>query len=415
MSRYFFMAWGLLGRGRRNIRRFILGALGIGLSLVPLIFVDQVAEGMIEGITSRFVALGGGAVRLYAVSDGGPASLEPARAAIDGRADLGTAYPVYEGIGILGKGSDKAGVAVKGLPSHVTELDRDFGRFMEIIDGSFDLSGRNDVVLGKAVAQQLGLTLGDRCVLLLPATSESGRDILRPTFLTVSGIAFTGYHELDRLTVYVSTERARSFSSGEWYLSVQGAGRDAGALQRGLRREFGEDFVVRRWDQIHGGLIAGFEGTRRMLFVIMALVVLVAGVNISSNLVHLVSENAKEVAVLRSTGTTGRQILGVFFLMGAMLGITGTAIGSLIGVVLALSINDLLGALEGLGRAIEGISQSGVNPIDLSFYLDTIPITLTPAEVLLPAAWCLLVCLVGAMIPSGRAAAIRPHRVLSRY
>jgi lipoprotein-releasing system permease protein len=183
---------------------------------------------------------------------------------------------------------------------------------------------------------------------------------------------------------------------------------------------------VYSWYQLEKASYKSFQTTRALLLFIMALVVAVAAVNVSSSLVMVVLEKTPEIAMLKAMGAGPWEIGLGFTVTAAATGLAGTALGLALGALVAVNINALLAGLERLlnlaGRAAF-ILLSPLLPLppppavrlfNAEFYLEQIPVSLSFRELAAVAAATMLLAVLAAWLPARRAGGIRPLEVLRR-
>ena len=251
---------------------------------------------------------------------------------------------------------------------------------------------------------------------------------------TVAGVVSSGYRDLDRLWVFVPLSRAQRIIPDETATDLVGVKVDYPRalpnplFNRGLtglgRREqreemlaaveevvsiFDAGWLVYDWYSAERGRYVSFLTSRNLLTVVMAMVVIVAVVNISSALVLLVVEKEQEIAILRATGVSSRDVAFTFVAAGFFIGVMGALIGAMAGLLVAININQIL---RGIETVLSGVTGQAVDVFNPEFYLSTIPVEVQ----FLPAAGAVFLVLVlsltAAIIPARRAARIPPDRIL---
>ena len=417
----------LFGR-RGRLSPYLLGSvLGIALSLVPLIVVLEVADGMIAGITRRYLEVG---TYHAQVSLPETTSAEELAAILESlRAQPAVRYAMVErqGLGLAAAAGGRSAVTIRAVAPEVYAEDEGFRRYFRLEAGSFDLQTPGSILLGRELGQRLGAGVGDRVRLL---TLRGGaRSVPLVTAFTVRGVFSTGYQELDKLWVYVP------LAAAERLLGGSGASRFIGLklddpftdLERKLARlALPGEAQVYSWYQLEKANYKSFQTTRALLLFIMALIVAVAAVNVSSSLVMVVLEKTPEIAMLKAMGA-GPLDIGLAFTVTALAtGLAGTALGLAGGAVLALNINALLAGLErainAAGRAAFALLAPAVRLprppairlFNTEFYLESIPIDLRFRELAVIAAATLLLAVLAAWLPALRAGRVRPLDVLRR-
>jgi lipoprotein-releasing system permease protein len=424
--------------------------LGVGLSLVPLIVVIHVAGGMIEGITRRFIEAGTYHIQVTPRDDEaeGIEGLAKELASLDG---VVHAEVERTGLALLNSESGRTGAAVRAVDPDIWQQDLRFRSYVSVTDGVFDLAGGDSIVLGREVASELDLAVGDEARLVTFRALPGGGYLPRVSRFTVSGIVSTGYQDLDRLWVFISYQRGRRIlapgSSREFIgfkiehpfglpnalfgesglLNMSGgvSASDRAAareLYREIRTRTGGNYWVRSWFDVERSRYMSFRTTKNLLSFIMLLIVLVATVNISATLVMMVLEKRSEIAILKSTGTSPQGIQLIFVIGGFLTGVAGALLGIVVGIVVTMHVNEILlffesavNALLGLGQALGGSASTSFEIFNADFYLETIPIRLQYGDLFLVATATIGLSTLVSLFPARRAAGIRPLDVLQKH
>jgi lipoprotein-releasing system permease protein len=418
-------------RASNKATKHLIGAiLGIGLSLVPLITVIQASGGLIEGITRRFIEIGSYHLQVKTYSPVEEEQRQAALKMIANTAGVTHAFPVVFGEGLVYSPSGKTGVSVRSLPGDYYRSDAGIAEYLSIEAGEFQLESRQDAMLSAQVAEKLNVKVGDR-VRLLTAKPMPGRaPILRPSFFTVKGVFSTGYYELDALSMYIPVDTGKVLfdEPGNYTIGVKldNPYQNAGNTAQELLKRLSNNWYVYTWYSLERPMLDSFRTTRNLLIFVMALIVLVATVNISSSMIMLVLEKEPEIAMLKSVGVAPGTITKSFLYTGIWLGTVATVVGISIGLVAAVNINALLTGLElGLNSLnhlvrvlfspfFEGESER-IKVFDESFYLETIPIRLEFVEIFLTGAGALLASTLAAYFPARRAGKIKPLEIFRKH
>jgi lipoprotein-releasing system permease protein len=427
----FFLGWRML-RGRGGTARYLRGAvLGIALSLVPLVVVMEVSTGMINGITARLLEVGTYHFQIPLPPSTSEEKLAEIAASVGGVPEVVAAIPERQGTALLVSAHGAAGVNIRCVPSDVFAQDPGFRSFVAIKAGSADLTRPNSLLVSSALAASLGIAPGDTVnVLTTYGAGMSGLPRLTP--LRTVGIYETGYQDLDKTLAYaplavaarVLSPRASRALIG---VKVRDPFVDLAPIARDLAAAAGGDIRVATWSEIEYARLASFRTTKALLLFIMALVVAVASVNVSSSVIMIIFERRHDLGILKSVGAGPRSLSLSFLLSGFTTGLLGTALGIVTGLLLAVNINEVIGGLEWIVNrvlALATLARSSFVPsapalggftlFNSAYYLKSIPIKINPGEVIAAAVATLLLSALASYVPATRASRIRPLDILRK-
>jgi lipoprotein-releasing system permease protein len=416
------------GRGSRHLRGAVVG---IALSLVPVVVVLVVADGMIEGITARYIEIGTYHLQAQVRSPLSREELSLYAEAFSGVPGVTGAYHERQGFGLVSAAGGRSGATVRAVPPTLYEQDQGLARYMRFLQGSFDLSDPGAVLIGSGLAESLGVSLGDR-VTLVTMRNVPGRPFVpRLEQLTVRGVFSTGYHELDSLWVYIPIEKGLRVldPSASWDLIGIKTDRPFDGLtgvQAAVARLGGVDFRIATWYDLEKSQYMSFQTTKTLLLFIMYLIVCVAAVNISSSMVMLVIEKRQEIGILKSIGASPRGIERVFMAAGLVIGIMGTGLGITAGLLAAVNINGIIRMFETVLNAAASVIRNVLSPtaamgngdiriLNPAFYLETIPVNPDAGSLIGIAAFSIALSTFVSYFPARGAGKIRPLDVLRKY
>ncbi len=380
-----------------------LSMLGLILGVALLIVVLSVMNGFDREMRGRILAL----VPQLTVTPWSENEEWPALAQrLQQHPEVEAAAPFVQLNAMLVKGQQMLPVLAYGL---LPEREREVSRLQEYVDLDLlqsDVSGL-PVVLGRAVAEKLGLAVGDSVNAAVPQPRAAGSQI-RFRRLTVVATVSTGT-ELDQNLLLLHLNQARELQDDSASVGVRLRLADVFAAPRvgwELRNNLDRFYLVQDWTQQFGNMYEAIQLSRRLVAIMLLAVVAVAVFNIVSTLVMVVNDKQGDIAILRSQGATPRQILQVFLIYGAVIGFVGAGLGAGLGVGLSLAVTDLVAGVERL-LGIQFL-HSDVYPIS---YL---PSDLRWPDALLVAGVSYLMSLLATLYPAWRASKVAPAEAL-RY
>jgi lipoprotein-releasing system permease protein len=427
----FFFARRLLG-GRAGTARYLRGAvLGIAISLVPLVVVLEVSSGMINGITARLLEVGTYHLQAALSPDTTAAELEADTAKVAAVDGVTSATPERQGTGMVVSAAGAAGVTLRCVPADMFSRDAGFRSYVTLRSGSGDLAAGDAVLLSAALARTLAVATGDT-VSILTTWGADFSGAPRLTSVRVGGIFETGYQELDASLVYaplslalkiLSPRASRTFIG----VKVQDPFGDLAPAQRAVSNALAGNVRVLAWRDIEYARLASFATTKALLLFIMALIVIVASVNVSSSILMIIIERREELGILGSLGAGSEPLARSFLLAGFLTGLAGTFSGIAAGLLVAVNINGVIAGLEWIiNRGIAAVSlvrqsfvpsASGLDSITLfnsAYYLKSIPIRIEPGDIALVTVFSLILSVLASYLPAARTARMKPLDVLRK-
>jgi len=326
--------------------------LGMALGITALITVLSVMNGFQEEVRSRILAMTPHATinRWNGVVDDWRAvrdwALEDSR--------IAGGAPYIRGEAMLNHASLVSGALIQGiLPAEERQVS-DIGGKM--IQGTLDdlRPGEFGVILGKELANALGVMVGDKVTVITPQASVTPAGILpRLKRFDVVGLFKAGMYEYDRGLALIHVEdAAKLFQYPDGAVNgVRLKLRDlfaAPRLSRELADKLPETFVARAWTQDPPSYFRAVQIEKTAMFVILTLIVAVAAFNIVSMLVMVVTDKQADIAILRTLGLTPLGVMGVFMVQGVAIGLVGTLLGLIGGVALAKNVDVVVPLIERL-------------------------------------------------------------------
>ena len=396
----------------RNKSRFVsfismISVVGIALAVTVLIVVLSVMNGFEYEVRNRILTIVSHAT--ITGLDDYIADYQQLQsvAGNDPRVLSSSAY--VEGQGILLSAKDIAGMSLQGVDPAAEVATSGIGQLMR--EGSLsDLQPRGyGIVLGSVLADELGLAVGDRVIMLTTQGIMTPAGLMpRTRRFTVTGIFHAGMYEYDKTLAYTHLEdAARLFRAGSGVSGVRLALTEpmqADQIVRQVARAYGGGVYVTDWTRQQANFFRSIELTKSIVFIILLLVVAVAAFNIVSTLVMVVRDKRAEIGILRSLGASRFSILWVFVLQGTCIGLLGTMAGIFFGVLLSFNISWIVGIIEGvLGfRFLEA---------DVYFISD-FPSRLLWSDVFQVSAIAFLLAVVSTLYQAWQGALTRPAEAL---
>ncbi|MDP3800886.1 lipoprotein-releasing ABC transporter permease subunit [Brevundimonas sp.] len=391
----------------------IISYVAIALAVMALIVVMSIMAGFRSELLDRMLSFNG---HMYVQ---GQVLVSPDReaavtriAAVPGVASVS---PLTENQSLVRAAGQTTGAIVRGIrpqdldsmsyvyDSLTPEARRGFGR------GAY---GGDDIIIGKALADGLGLRVGDPVTLYSPTGADSAFGNLGGLEKTyrVGGVFTSGAADFDRAYMFMPLEQAQLFfgKEGVWdviELKVDAPDRVAELIQP-VREAAGPSALVSDWRDKLAAFWGALKVERVAMSIILGLVVAIAALNIISGIVMLVKNKTRDIAILRTVGASQSSMLRIFFIAGAAIGVAGTITGLVVGLVFCLNIAAIQHFLEAL---------LGVQLFNADVYmLDSIPAEVDAMDVIWVTLWSVFMSCVASLLPSWRAAKMDPVEAL-RY
>jgi len=407
----------LWGRAHEGVRYLRGAATGIAVSLVPIIVTLIVADGMIRGITDRYLELGTGHLQIFDLLniDEHDEKIEEVRK-IDGVRGV---WAEQRGMGVLAGRKGKTGVTVRSIESSFWD-DPVSASLIKVIDGANKPLTDRDIVLGESLAENIGVNVGDTVRLMTVRAQEGGRMSPRTASFTVGGIISCGYNELDALWCITSWEGGKRVlsseqSSSSFIVKINDPYKRTEEFGWKLYGTLGSGYNVYTWQNLLRSQYRSYETTRQLLLFIMALIVVVAAVNVSSATSMLVLERQRDIAVLKVSGASIKGVTDIFLWGSFLTGLVGSIIGISLGLLIGKNINFLIRSLEKFLSFFTGLFNKGeVKILDPGFYLETIPIIIDWNAVFVIGLFAILCSVIASLIPARKAGKLKPMDLLRK-
>jgi lipoprotein-releasing system permease protein len=390
----------------------LISVAGVALGVMALIIVLAVMTGFEEDLKEKILGTNAHIVVLNGA--GAMQDYQELLKKVQGIDGVVAATPFIYNQVMLSSGKNVSGVVLRGIDvasdAKVTNLHKSMveGSLQALDDKAAKIPG---LVIGKELAKNLGLMQGDTVDVISPMGNITPFGMMpKLRHFKVAGIFNTGMFEYDSTLAYVSLGEAQNFLGlGDAVTGIQLRVRDVyktGALSKVINRELGPPYYARDWMQMNKNILFALKTEKSVMFIILTLIVLVAAFGIASTLFMVVMEKTRDIAILKSMGATSRSIMRIFVFEGVIIGVLGTVLGVLSGLLIALNLEPIVGLVQKV-TGFELFSKD-------IYYLDHFPSLVIPSDVILISITAVLISFAATLYPSWAASRLSPAEAL-RY
>jgi lipoprotein-releasing system permease protein len=387
----------------------LTSVLGIALGVTALITVLSVMNGFEAELRDRILGM-----TSHATITGKYGQLDNWRELdekLKGYPHVEGAAPFISGQVMINADRRVSGTMLNGIlpdyESRVSEVaDRmKSGKLSDLVAGQYG------IVLGVELAKYLGVITGDKITVISPQINSTPAGIVpRMRRFTVVGVFQVGMYEYDRNMALINIEDASKLFRLEGSVSGLRIKLDdlfnAPQITRSMATALYDEYQVSDWTLAHNNFFKAIQTEKRVMFIILLLIVAVAAFNIVSTLVMVVTDKRGDIAILKTQGLTSGSVMGIFMVLGSIIGVVGTALGTLGGVLLALNVETIV-------PAIEKLFQVQFMAADV-YYISELPSKLVWSDVYAIAGMAFFLSLLATIYPAWQASRINPAEVL-RY
>ena len=394
----------------------LISILGVTISVMTLDITLSVITGFEQDLRTRIL---GFTPHVIVTSYGGPvADPDKVIAAIEKTPDVVAAAPYVYVQAMVSFGSAVTGVFIRGVQPERANAVVDVQRFLR--SGSFEDMGKphkvkvveqgeerevslNGVIIGVELAKQLGISEGRAVTVILPVGTPSALGMIpHVKRFAVVGTFDSGMAEFDSSLVYMSLADAQALVGLKNAVTgieirtsaLERADEVAASLSTGA---IGFPYEARDWMQMNRNVFIALGLEKLVYFLVLSLMLVVAGFSILATLIMVVMEKRKDIAILKSMGATDRSVASIFVLKGLVIGLVGTIVGNVGGLGLSWLISKYPLPLP-----------KGV------FFTQTVPVVIVPEYFAAVSAAAIIVCFFVTLYPASRASRVAPVDVI-RY
>jgi lipoprotein-releasing system permease protein len=401
----------------------LISILGIFLGVAALIIVLAVMNGFEADLRTKILSIKSH-IELTTDMVGSMKDYEKVREHIAGTEGIVATTPFISSQAMIRTGNGVSGVIIRGLDTQTAFKVINLGKiregnieYLNKLPGNLFKTGKGEdsptqgIVIGKEMARNLGIFLHDPITIISPVGISTPMGMVpRMKKFIVVGIFESGFYEYDSAFAYLSLSSCQDFlQMGDTVSGIDIKVDDiykADTIARKIQSKLGFPFWARNWMQMNKNLFSALKLEKRVMFIILSLIVLVAAFNIISALIMIVMEKNKDIAILKSMGATSRSIMQIFIYQGIIVGVIGTLLGTAAGLAVALN-------LQRVSQFVEKIFHFQFLPGDV-YYLSELPSQVNYSDVAIIVVGTLLVCFLSTIYPSLRASRLDPAESL-RY
>jgi lipoprotein-releasing system permease protein len=380
---------------------------GLCLGVAALITILSIMNGFELELRARLVS-----VAAHATLTGDPAALADWRSVVDRTRRLPEvegAAPYVEVEAMLGNDSGLQPGVLRGIDPGVEVTVSTIAA--DMIDGSLAAltPGSDQIILGRGLAGQLGVMVGEPVTVMIPTASAAGEVTPRIRQFTVGGIFEAGVQDHDSVLALAHIEDVKALRGRDDITGIRVRFTDlmrAPLLSPRIAQALGGRFKVTDWTEQNAAYFRAVRIEKLMMGLMMLLIVAVAAFNIVASLVMVVTDKRTDIAMLRTLGLTPREVLGVFVTQGTVIGWMGTGLGVMLGTLLAYNVGDVAAWLQ---------RTFGFQIMDADvYYITRIPTDPHVVDIVGIALAAFALALLATVYPALRAARTQPAEAL-RY
>lgn len=366
-----------------------ISVMGVAVGVAALIVVLAVMNGFDNDLRDKIVGTNS---HIVIEKEGGIKNYKDLVKELNDMPDVVASSPFVNGQALIREKDQVTGVIFRGIDPEKEKKISKIGEYLQ--EGTLSL-GKEDVLIGAELAWRLNLNINN------PISLISASDP-RPKEFKIAGIFKSGMFDYDMNLVFTSISGAQDFYgvgdvAGGIGVKVKDAYK-ADRIKNKIQETIGFDYWVRSWADLNKNLFSALKLEKMTMFIILALIVLVACFNIISTLIMMVMEKTKDIGILKSIGATNGSIRNIFMLNGFLIGFLGTTLGAACGFILCYFL-----------KTYQFIKL----PRDI-YYIDKLPVNLETSDILTVLVAAMAISLISTVYPAWQAAKLEPVDAL-RY
>ena len=392
---------------KKGFVSFISGVsmVGLILAVMSLITVLSVMNGFHEELKNR--VLNTISHSYITESDDTLENWQELRKKINSQDRIVASSPYVEDFALMTSRKASQGVSVRGI---IVDLEATTSSLLDDIKyGEISLNQDSSTILiGVGLATLMGTGIGDTLTLIAPTRNSIGLLTPKSQAYTVGGIFNAGLNEYNNSLAFIHLYDAQDLFSLENQVSGIRLKVDdlfeANKITNDLVKQLGNNYYGVDWMQQKRNFIRALNLEKQMIAIILSLIIAVAAFNIVSMMVMVVTDKKSDIAILRTIGMTPNRIVRIFFYQGLSIGFIGIAVGTILGIILALNIESVI-------SGIESLIGFQFFPKDV-FYINRFPSKILMSDVISIMLGAFVLVIIAAIYPARRAGKVNISEVL---
>jgi len=368
----------------------IISILGVTVGVAALIIVIAIMTGFDDEIKEKII---GTYAHIIVTSETDLSDPDAVMAVLKRDPNVISVSPFIERQVLLQTKGKITGVIVRAIDPRTEPLTTNIKHFVK--KGILDF-GENNLIMGAELKKNLALPMGSTVTMISPETKRAEPFVISDTLTT-------GRYDYDANLVCMSLAQARKFFNTNDVTGISLKVKDeynVRAVRNEIQKKLGYNYSVRTWMDLDKNLMAALGMEKKMMFIVLGLIVIVACFNIAGSLIMMVMEKTKDIGILRSLGATAFDVGTIFLMNGLFIGCIGTLAGSLSGIAIARHIN-------GIAGFIEKLTGTEFFPSDI-YYLTSIPAKVEFQDVATIVVFAMILALAAGIYPAVQAARLEP-------
>ena len=385
-----------------------ISIIGITIGVAAVIIVMSVMNGFREELTDRLLGINGH-LKIYSTNN--EITSNEFKLINDKQLKEIIISPSTQTQGLIISNESSKGVVLRGYNNKY--LDKNHFLKNKITEGRIFENNLHDVVIGYALANQLRMKINDKIKIAIPKSDNTiFGNIPRFKTLKIVGIFNLGMYEYDSNFIFTHQSIANKLlllkddhhNQVEFFVKNPEIIEDTQNLIDNIINENKLPFYTYSWKQNNSAIINALNVEKNVMFLILTLIIIVASMNIISGLIIFVKEKNKDISILKTIGLNNKSLIKIFLTIGFTIGLIGTFLGGILGVIFSLNIHSIQ-------KIIEGVFNTNLFSKEV-YYLSNLPSKINNNEIILILMISIFISLLATTIPTFRSIKVDPIKSL---